>query len=349
MIAFRNTVITYGPKCAARMKNDIKLHVLAFYLLTTVFALGQAEKNYIKGAYFGEKPPGMTATIFAKGIVSTDSIEHSSPAFSPDGRLVLWTRIYSGKPAFIVEMKQKGGAWTNPTVPSFANSPFDNFYPSFSVDGKKLYFSSRRPLPPGYSTNQDMWIWEVERSNNGWGTPRPLDSTIMKGFEYSHSVSRKGTIFFSSRRPGAKDFDIFFARHKNNKFLQPEILNNGINTAGYEDGPYISPDESYLIFESQRPESIAGSIDLYISFKQMDGTWTQPKNMGPQINTKYSERFAKVSPDGKYLFFGSNRRQLTDNLYFDIFWIDARIIEQLKNEVLGTQINRYGNKKIYSQ
>jgi Tol biopolymer transport system component len=317
------------------MRNGVKLCMLASCLVTTVYPFAQSEKINIKGQYFGEKPPGMTAIIFATGIISTDSIEHSSPAFSPDGKLVLWTKIYSGKPAFIVEMKQVGGTWTNLHAPSFANLAFDDFYPSFSVDGKELFFSSRRPLPHGYPKNQDMWIWKVERNNNGWGTPRPLDSTVIKGFEYAHSVSKKGTIFFSSRRPGTRDFDIFFAKCKNNKFLQAEILNDSINTAGYEDGPFIAPDESYLIFESQRPESFDGSIDLYICFRQKNGSWTKPKNMGPRINTKYSERFATVSPDGKYLFFGSNRQQLADNLYFDIYWIDARIVDQLKNEVLG--------------
>ena len=317
------------------MRDCIKLCIVVSHLATSVWDFAQTQKMNIKGSYLGEKTPGMIAIIFAKGIVSTDSIEHSSPTFSPDGKLVLWTKIYSGKPSFIVEMKHEGGRWTNAATPSFANSAFDDFYPSFSVDGKKLYFSSRRPLPAGYAKNQDMWIWEVDRKKNGWGTPRPLDSTIIKGFDYAHSVSKNGTIFFSSRRPGARDFDIFAARRKNNKFLPPEILNDTINTAGYEDGPFIAPDESYLIFESQRPESIEGSIDLYICFKQKDGSWTKPKNMGPQINTKYSERFAKVSPDGKYLFFGSNRRQLIDNLYFDIYWIDARIIGHLKNEILG--------------
>jgi hypothetical protein len=151
----------------------------------------------------------------------------------------------------------------------------------------------------------------------------------MKGFEYAHSNSKKGTIYFSSRRLGS--FDIFSANWVDHKFQRPKLLENGINTSGYEDGPFIAPDESYLIFESQRPEGIEGSIDLFICFKQKDGRWSHPKNMGPKINTKYSERFARVSPDGKYLFFGSNRRQLTDNLYYDIYWIDAKVIDELKN------------------
>ena len=307
------------------------LFILSFCFVIIVESNAQINSTKeLRGKYFGQKPPGMTASIFAEGIVSTDSIEHSAPAFSPDGSIVLWTKIYKGKPSFIVEMRKENGVWTQPALPSFASSDADDFYPAFSVDGKKLFFSSRRALPPGYPKNEDMWIWVVERKANGWGIPVPLDSTIMKGFEYAHSISKKGTIFFSSRRPGTRDFDIFSAKWVNHKYRGSQLLNDKINTSGYEDGPFIAPDESYLIFESQRPESVEGSIDLYICFKQKDGSWSNPKNIGPKINTKYSERFAMVSPDGKYLFFGSNRRQLADNLYFDIYWIDAKVINELK-------------------
>jgi len=304
--------------------------ILSGGLVISVLSNAQNQsKTSLAEPYFGQKPPGMTATIFAQGIVSTDSIEHSSPTFSPDGNLVLWTKIYSNHPAFLVEMRLDNNVWTNPAPPSFACRNKDDFYPDFSVDGRKLYFSSRRSLPPGYPKNEDMWIWVVERKQKGWGTPVPLDSSIMAGFEYAHTVSKMETLFFSSRRLGS--FDIFFARLINNKYQTPELMGNGINTPGYEDGPFIAPDESYLIFESQRPESIEGSIDLYICFKQSDGSWSYPKNMGPEINSKYSERFARVSPDGKYLFFGSNRKQEKDNLYFDIYWIDSKIIDKIKS------------------
>ncbi|HET9826378.1 MAG TPA: hypothetical protein VFP87_13655, partial [Chitinophagaceae bacterium] len=178
-----------------------KLWIVQCYI--TAFFSGNAQTGTIKvtGEYFGQKRPGRTAGVFAIGIVSTDSIEHSSPAFSPDGKTVIWTKIFLGKPAFLVEMAEENGTWTAPHRPSFADSSADDFYPSFSADGKKLYFSSRRPLPPCYPKLEDMWIWEVDRKSHGWGKPRPVDSTIMKGFEYAHSVSKKGTLFFSSRRP----------------------------------------------------------------------------------------------------------------------------------------------------
>jgi Tol biopolymer transport system component len=172
----------------------------------------------------------------------------------------------------------------------------------------------------------------VERKMNGWGTPLPLDTSIIKGFEYAPSVSAKGTIYFSSRRPGSESFDIFFATSLNNKYGAAVRLDSNINTAGYEDGPFIAPDERYLIFESDRAGSVEGSIDLFICFKQKDGGWSKPKNMGPKINTKYSERFGRVSPDGRYFFFGSNRKQKKDNLYFDIYWISAKIIDELKSQ-----------------
>jgi Tol biopolymer transport system component len=320
------------PMLPWKMKYKFRFMLAIHLMILSALNAQKGSVPKLKGAYLGQKPPGMEAVLFAEGIVSTDSIEHSAPAFSPDGRLVLWTKIYKGKPAFLVEMKNEKGRWSQPARPSFASPDADDFYPAFSYDGKKLFFSSRRPLPSGYPKNEDMWIWVVERKWNGWGTPVPLDSNIMKGFEYAHSVSKRGTIFFSSRRPGTRAFDIFSAKWINNKYQEPKLLNDAINTVGYEDGPFIAPDESYLIFESQRAESVEGSIDLFISFKQKDGNWGKPKNMGPRINTKYAERFAMLSPDGKYLFFGSNRRQLTDNLYFDIYWIDARVINELKQD-----------------
>ena len=118
------------------------------------------------------------------------------------------------------------------------------------------------------------------------------------------------------------------AQNNNSKYSKPTKLN--FNGNGYEDGPFVAPDESYIIFESQRPESVNGSIDLFICFKNKDGEWNKPKNMGPKINTSFSERFSRVSPDGKYLFFGSNRNQTAPQQGFDLYWIDAGIIEELK-------------------
>lgn len=63
---------------------------------------------------------------------------------------------------------------------------------------------------------------------------------------------------------------------------------------------YIAPDESYMIFDGERPSGF-GDSDLYISFKRND-SWTEAYNLGPKINTGQTEMAASVSPHGRYLF-----------------------------------------------
>jgi Tol biopolymer transport system component len=125
---------------------------------------------------------------------------------------------------------------------------------------------------------------------------------------------------------------------------------NGISTTSHEVDPFIAPDESYLIFASDRPGGY-GEADLYICFRQSDGTWPKAQNMGPSINTKTGELCPSVSPDGKYLFFSSNRSLYPNysetpityaekerilnspgNGNPDIYWVDAKIIEELKSK-----------------
>lgn len=288
--------------------------------------------------YAGQLPPGDTASIFAPGLVSTNNYEHSAPAFSPDGKLVLWTVVDRSYRGSLYEMIFENGKWSTPHRPSFADSTADDYYPGFSGDGKKLYFSTRRKMPAGYPDTKDMRIWEVERTADGWSTPHPVDTTVSTGIEYAHSVANSGSIFFSVPIGGGNNMNIFASDFKSGKYSSPAQLPYNLNSIGYEDGPFIAPDESFLIFESNRPEGIDGSIDLYISFRNKDGLWSLPVNMGPKINSTAAERFAKLSPDGKYLFFGTNRNMSDSNWGFDIYWIDAKVIDEIRNSSNRTDL-----------
>ena len=104
-----------------------------------------------------------------------------------------------------------------------------------------------------------------------------------------------------------------------------------------------------MIFDFPSAENSFGEEDLYISFRDKYGKWTEAQNMGEGINTEYRDKRAFVSFDGKYLFFSSNRigkselpnvtmtlkelRQLMQgpvNGYENIYWVDAKVIEDLK-------------------
>ena len=161
-------------------------------------------------------------------------------------------------------------------------------------------------------------------------------------------MSGKGNIYLSNPfNKGIGGDDIFVSRYINGEYDEPENMGHSINTSLHECDPCIAPDESYLIF-CRRGEGF-GRHDLFISFRKEDSSWTKAKNMGEKFNTAYSELCPNLSPDGKYLFFTSNRRlykpysekpltyedklkilQSPGNGSADIYWVDARIIEQLK-------------------
>lgn len=309
------------------------LAVLAFFRCSP-------EKE-VRIVYLGQTLPGPTATLFAPGLISTDGYEHSAPSFSPDGTVVLWTVVNKSYRASMMEMTCENGLWSAPRRPSFADSLSDDYYPSFSPDGRKLYFSSRRKMPGGYPQTPDMRIWEVERDNNGWADPVPVDTAVSEGHEYAHSITATGTFYFSSALGDGTSLNIRRSAKVSGSYDAPLLLPYNMNSVGYEDGPYVAPDESFLIFESQRPEGTNGGIDLYISFRTEGNGWGTPVNMGPAVNSEKAERFARLSPDGKYLFFGSNRNMSDTNWGFDIYWIDAKIIEELrKNGSSGERIEQ---------
>ncbi|MDX1941782.1 MAG: hypothetical protein SFU99_14575 [Saprospiraceae bacterium] len=316
------------------MKNIITILVFIigvfFHLLLPA---QQSSFQELHGKYFGLKPPGMTAELFAPGIISTYSNEHSALAFSPDGSVVLWAIMDSNYKGGLFEMKYINGTWSKPATPSFADTNADYYAPSFSIDGRILFFSSRRKAPEGYPEGRGNRLWSIEKTSNGWGTPVPIDTSVSRAQEFSHSISKSGTLYFSALPSSGDNMDIYKAEKTNTGYTKPALLASPINSTGYEDGPYISPKEDFLIFESTRPEGIEGSHDLYITFKDKKGHWGAPINMGPKVNSPGMERFPRLSPDGKYLFFGSNRDQSNGKVGFDIYWIDAKIIKELKKQV----------------
>jgi Tol biopolymer transport system component len=290
-------------------------------LFSCLYAKGQNMDPII---YMDQNVPDTVAHVFAPGKLSTNAIEHSSPAFSPDGKTVFWAIMEMPSYQTILrEMNFDGTKWSAPHSPSFGNSMANEVYPNFSTDGDTLYFSSDRS--PGSTAPRTNTLWYAVRNSVGWSQAKVLDQRIYDNDIYASSSSKTGNRYFTRGLQGSSDWNIYKADSRGD--ISP--IASHINTAGYEDGPFIAPDESYLIFESDRPTGVEGNIDLYIAFRRKDGTWGEPMNMGPRINTASAERFARVSPDGKYLFFGRNIGQ-----GFDIYWISANIIADLKSNAI---------------
>jgi Tol biopolymer transport system component len=156
-------------------------------------------------------------------------------------------------------------------------------------------------------------------------------------------------LYFASNRDGG--WDIYVSKYVNGRYAAPEKLSDAINSEFGDWDPFLAPDESYMIFGSNGRSDGFGESDLYISFRNEDGTWTKSENMGSVINTPYREVDPVVSPDGKYIFFRSNRRihesytetpftyrefmkilNSPGNGEADIYWVDARIIKKMSHK-----------------
>jgi Tol biopolymer transport system component len=222
--------------------------------------------------------------------------------------------------------QREDGIWTSPAA---ARSPgtFSDVDPFITRDGRRLYFSSNRPID-GAGTSKDADLWYLERqAGGGWGEPVRLGTPNTAGKDdYYSSIADDGTLYFSIFESHGSGGDIFRAQGNEGLFGPAERVEGGISTEANEHDPFIAPDGSYLIFTSNRPGGY-GSTDLYISFAGPSGSWTEPVNMGESINSEGYDFSAMLSPDGKYLFF---TRHINRN--GDIYWVDAKIIEGLRPE-----------------
>lgn len=265
---------------------------------------GPDEPLALRVPYLGQKPPGELPQAFAPGIVTTDHYEFSG-VFTPDMKdfyLIRNGGKYE-KPTFVV-FREQDGEWLESAISPRVGQPF------VAPDGKTMHLGRRY----------------MERLEAGWSEPRVLDPPLGSMQIMRLTVSAQGTYFFDEFVP---DFtgSIRYSRLVNGKREEPQLLGRAIDH-GKSFHPFIAPDESYVIFDSKR-EGGYGDSDLYISYRQPDGAWGEPINLGNRINTAAWEASATVTPDGKYLFF--NRNMGSDRYEnVDIFWVDASVIEALR-------------------
>lgn len=283
---------------------------------------------YPSGDYLGQPPPGMTAELFAPNIISTHRSETNS-AFMPDGNEFYFTTWNSEVGTRILVTRNVAGQWTAPEAASFSNHPSD-VDPAISHDGKRLFFSTRRPRPGEEATREsgfDMWV--ADRIGNDWGAERSLGPVLNSGTSQVYATAtRDGTLYFQAvRDEGFGKADIYRSRLIDGVYQAPENLGRAINSENYEGDVYVAPDESYLIVSVYGRDDELGGGDLYISFRGANGSWSPLRNMGSAINSTERDFCPMVTPDGKYLFFSSKRQGVGD-----IFWVDAGIIEVLRED-----------------
>ena len=333
-----------------KMKTTFKL--IAFLLFVSNITVGQqttTDFSKLKGPYLGQTPPGLIPELFAPGYISTRNTEWTL-TFMPGGNEAYYTIQGLNSYNHLVCVKSVNGVWQQPEIALFSN-PDHNADPYISPDGKKLFFWSNGPEKAGEEAANNSDIWYVNRIGDGWSKPIRLDSTInTTSWQIFPTVASNGNLYFSSRYSDSKGgYDIYRCEFINGKYAAPVNLGDSINTSMLEQEPFIAPDESYIIFGSDRHAPRSNNWDLYISFRKKDGSWTTAVNMDDKINSSAMDQAAIVTSDGKYLFFSSSRVKEYNpaskdfnyktviealsgpqNGNSDVYWVDAKIINELR-------------------
>lgn len=225
-------------------------------------------------------------TLFSDKIFDPERNE-GTPAFSPDGKTVVFARSNSGKRKDLspdvdlyISRKLPTGEWTEPRYVSASDSASWDGCPAFSRNGNTLYFASNRPGGAGgidiYSVNMD--------ASGRFGNPKNMGKVInTPGDEMFPFVSTDGKLYFASDgHPSLGKLDLFVAVRSGGKI---EIQNMGLPFNSALDDFALSTDDVGNIFFSSNRAGGQGDDDIYFYQAPPRPTVTQTTDPTDPVNT----------------------------------------------------------------
>ena len=244
--------------------------------------------------------------------------------------------------------KKVNGAWSDPKIVSdISLTGSDNPQFSITTDGTKMALSKSGKL------------YYSEKAGDGWGAVIPFPDVINSGMWQSDGmISGDGkTLIFASTRDGGYNTgndntlrhgdsqypaDIYVSTlNAKNEWSKPINLGSAINTPYCDRMPFLYADMKTLYFSSDGHGGL-GKLDVYKSTRLSDTCWTrwsEPVNLGKEINTEESERNYKISGDGTKAYYSKrNSAQEKENLY------SVNLPKSMRPELLATVTGKLTDK-----
>jgi Tol biopolymer transport system component len=245
-------------------------------------------------------------------------------AISPLGDELFYVNAYGGRDSLhIFHSKKLNDEWQKPQPTSFSIDNINQIDPSFSPDGKTLLINAY------ISDDKKYDVYSINKTETGWSEPQVMSDQInTDAHEFYATMTSNRNVYFTRRN---ESNDIYVSKYDNGKYQKAVPLKGEINTEFSESNPYISPEEDYIIFISDR-EGGYGGADLYISFNNKD-VWSAPINFGPKINTKDSEFCPSQDYSNERFFFARtilDGKRRIENIYS--IPMDALNIDELKSQ-----------------
>jgi Tol biopolymer transport system component len=265
----------------------------------------------LSGASSAGGLPASTAELLGEGTFSTAANEYN-PSLSPDGRTLVFAR---SEPEFrnarILVSQLRDGRWSPAQPIAFTDARYSDTDPTFSPDGRTLYFISDRPARDRDSARADLDIWRVRRVQGEWGTPEHLGAAVNSRAQELGPTWHDGSLYFASSRGGrARMLDIYRSREGTAGFGPAEALEQ-VNTGASDSDPEFSRDGRTLLFWSDRAGG-RGQADVYASSRTAEG-WSPARLLEGEINSSGFDFTPSFSPDGRWIYFASMRQDSTAN------------------------------------
>lgn len=172
----------------------------------------------------------------------------------------------------------------------------------FSSDKKTLYFVGI-DYPVGYGRGD---IYKSEFIDNQWSEPmnigKPVNSATM---ESQPCISADGKELYFVRDTKNYKSNIYYSRYFHGEWTTPQAVAS-VNTRFGEMAPFLHPDGRSLFFASEGHNGMGG-YDIFVCRRLLNGTWSEPVNLGTPVNTEKNEISFVVSSDGKKCYVSSDR------------------------------------------
>lgn len=302
------------------MKRVCTAIILLFSVLVmSSTSYGQDDIPIPDGPYLGQTPPGSTPEIFAPGLISVEGRYEFGVSFSRDMKEMYFTVLdvidgIQGKTA-IFYSQVEGQKWIRPKKADFTKGVMNyELLPHVSLNGDRIYFSAGAEVG-----SKKSGVWYVVRNKDNWSKAKKLDLPFSLGRVSDFNQGPHGDIFLTKM----SEKKMYYSESNNGDISDIKALDIEFGVHGF-----IAPGGDYLLVNAQiKEDENRNDHDLFVIFKEKDNSWSKPINLGTSVNTNYSETVARITPDGKFLFFA---RYNEPGKLSNIYWVSTKVITQLK-------------------
>lgn len=184
------------------------------------------------------------------------------------------------------------------------NTTDNEYVNALTFDGSQLMFTRKMERGNGYFEEK---VFVSHWTDGLWDEVQPLSfSNFPEDIDPGAAfLSADGSKLYLTGCGWGRDSgcDLYVSHWDQGQWSMPKRIEGNINTGSWESQPCVSADGKELYFVSRRN----GNADIYCSRRNADHSWGEPQNLGAPINTTGSEMAPFLHPDGRTLYFSSDK------------------------------------------